>query len=253
MKYNVFTKTDKNINVMSKKLKILFLVLFASLSSYAQDPILFDTEWFLFELTVKGELIFIPDNGQIDDVTLDFVDVGLLYIVPCNSYNCETDNFSNTSFTIISAVVFDENCDLPATVLFEGIYIDGFFLLSTPNHIFDYVIEPGANNTLMLTITNEVGDVALYGNAQLGTHDFNISSVEIYPNPVKDILFISSTYNLKDFKGTVFDISGKQILSLNKTDLNNKAIDVVKLKSGIYFIMLEDEQGSAITKKFVKH
>lgn len=101
-----------------RTIKILTIVFCISLSGYAQDPLLFETDWFLMELTVDGELIPIPNNGEIDEVTLDFVNVDGFYTVHCNSYNIETIDFSSTSFTIISSVVFDDNCGLPLDTTF---------------------------------------------------------------------------------------------------------------------------------------
>ncbi|PKP25510.1 MAG: hypothetical protein CVU03_07850 [Bacteroidetes bacterium HGW-Bacteroidetes-2] len=232
-----------------RTIKILTIALCVSLSGYAQDPLLFETDWFLMELTVDGELIPIPNNGEIDEVTLNFINVDGFYTVPCNSYNIETIDFSSTSFTIISSVVFDDNCGLPSTQLFEGIYTDGFFLLSTNNQPFDYVLESGANNTQMLTITNIEGDVAIYGNAALGLGENPLKAVILYPNPAQDFLHIENGSNSLT-SISLYTISGRVVF---KTSSNLQQIDLSLFPAGLYFITLEDDRGGKVTKKVVKN
>ena len=105
----------------------------------------------------------------------------------------------------------------------------------------------------MLTITNDVGDTAVYGNAQLGVQYFDNLSFTLYPNPVKDELFISSKSNLNDFNIIIYSISGRSILSLNNSKLRDYSIDLQELKSGIYFIQIKGKQGQSATKKFIKN
>jgi hypothetical protein len=49
---------------------------------------------------------------------------------------------------------------------------------------------------------------------------------------------------------TFFDILGKKVLESTSTT-TNKTINVSKLRTGIYFVKLENETGST-TKKFIK-
>ncbi len=65
----------------------------------------------------------------------------------------------------------------------------------------------------------------------LGTKD-PISFLNIYPNPTKDYLYISTNnHNIKD--ATVYDQSGKQLMKTEKL-----VIDVRHLPSGIYLIQI---------------
>ncbi len=72
------------------------------------------------------------------------------------------------------------------------------------------------------------------------------SDVKIFPNPVKDILQISTDEVWT--KAEIYDIAGRILRSL---PLNGSAIDVSNLKSGTYFILLKngDKVGNI---KFVK-
>jgi hypothetical protein len=106
------------------------------------------------------------------------------------------------------------------------------------------------------TVTYNVSDAA--GNAaeevtrtiiieaSLSTEDNSKNIVKVYPNPVKDKLFIQGL--LKPTKISVYNVLGKLILS--KITLNE--INVNNLQSGIYIIKVKEEQ-KQIVRKFIKN
>tara|TARA_A100000164_G_scaffold380013_1_gene426130 strand:+ start:3841 stop:6630 length:2790 start_codon:yes stop_codon:yes gene_type:complete len=65
-------------------------------------------------------------------------------------------------------------------------------------------------------------------------------SITFYPNPVSDFLNISYT---KPITASVFDISGKLII-----ETNEKKIDFSNLKSGIYFVEIQDDRKTKVIK-----
>ncbi len=74
-------------------------------------------------------------------------------------------------------------------------------------------------------------------------------SINIYPNPTKDIINI----DLKNYKGTIinvsfFDIQGKEV-SIDKNVTNN-TIQLTNLKDGLYMLHIETDNGS-INKKII--
>ncbi|HRS54245.1 MAG TPA: T9SS type A sorting domain-containing protein [Bacteroidales bacterium] len=81
------------------------------------------------------------------------------------------------------------------------------------------------------------------------------NEMNIYPNPVKDIVNIVPGKNdLKGAKITVSDILGNEILNMNMP--NNYTglfrIDMSNYKKGIYFIRFDNLKGNIITKKITK-
>ncbi len=70
----------------------------------------------------------------------------------------------------------------------------------------------------------------------------------IYPNPVKDYMFINSTDNSKPVKVEVFDVSGKLINVFYNTD----KIPFNKLNKGVYLVKIYDEKNRMITQKVMK-
>ncbi len=77
------------------------------------------------------------------------------------------------------------------------------------------------------------------------TQDFN-TEVNVYPNPVSDILYIESDENWS--KAEIFDISGRILRSVS---LDGQAIDVSGLESGTYLVRLKDGEKIGMFK-FVK-
>tara|TARA_R110002012_G_scaffold70712_1_gene181985 strand:- start:114225 stop:115442 length:1218 start_codon:yes stop_codon:yes gene_type:complete len=86
-------------------------------------------------------------------------------------------------------------------------------------------------------------------DCNLGIEENNLNTLlNLYPNPVKDILRIDNRNSLKINAVNVYDILGRQIISLKD---NFDQIDISFLNSGILFVEFETEIGN-ITKKIIK-
>jgi hypothetical protein len=72
----------------------------------------------------------------------------------------------------------------------------------------------------------------------------NKSNIEVYPNPVTDILQIQTSLQIKCIE--VFDITGRQIYATTA-----KTINCGGFSSGVYFIKATTEKG-VVVKKFMK-
>ena len=92
-----------------------------------------------------------------------------------------------------------------------------------------------------------IDDVSLVLTSSLGVDDFSdTNKIELFPNPVKDILSIKSLSIIK--KVEVFNVLGQKVMGRENTnDLN-----VTKLKSGAYFLKIVNENSTVSTKKFIK-
>jgi hypothetical protein len=93
----------------------------------------------------------------------------------------------------------------------------------------------------------------IFENTTLGNARFELSGIEIYPNPVQDILSI----NKGNFNGEwrtlgVYDITGKQVLSLNNLDQDDVLdLDMSALSNGLYILKLNTSNGQ-YQKKLIK-
>jgi len=93
------------------------------------------------------------------------------------------------------------------------------------------------------------------------THNFNVSSAlsieekdfsqtSVYPNPVNDIINISST--AKVAKANIVDVLGKTVLSIEEPSEGITTIDLSKLSNGMYFLILESNTNKRKTIKLIK-
>ncbi len=106
-----------------------------------------------------------------------------------------------------------------------------------PSGIVDTVNNPTPNSSIVIV-----------ENSTLSVEDQELQDVSIYPNPVEDILTISTGADLTSRTATVFDINGKRVMS---RALESNALDVSKLQSGVYFLSL-DSVGKSFKRKFIK-
>ena len=93
-------------------------------------------------------------------------------------------------------------------------------------------------------LTNTTSDMFLIKltAANLENENFAINTMTAYPNPMQNILHIEIE---KEFTGTIFDITGKTLMTINTKD-----IDVSSLKAGIYLLEIVSEEKS-YTKKII--
>ncbi|MCF8379322.1 MAG: T9SS type A sorting domain-containing protein [Bacteroidales bacterium] len=77
-------------------------------------------------------------------------------------------------------------------------------------------------------------------------HDFYAKNeILIYPNPVKDILFISSSL---EYQTEIFDMMGRKLMTSTKNQ-----IDVSMIERGTYILRFTDSQGNIIkAEKIIK-
>ncbi|WP_370900922.1 DUF7619 domain-containing protein [Chryseobacterium gossypii] len=107
---------------------------------------------------------------------------------------------------------------------------------NTANIYFDYN-APIVTNTYTTTVQNTLATSEIRDPKT----DFSI-----YPNPVKDILYIKSEKEIT--KAEIYDISGRII---NTTGVKGNSVNVSELQKGLYIIKLRTP-GKVMTQKFIK-
>jgi hypothetical protein len=87
--------------------------------------------------------------------------------------------------------------------------------------------------------------------ATLDINSFNNTAFSLYPNPVKHTINITlNSNNTIEFKeAQVFDMNGKVIL---QTKMETNTINVDKLATGTYILLLKDTQEKNYSQKFIK-
>ena len=92
----------------------------------------------------------------------------------------------------------------------------------------------------------QVEDYTLDYQDALAVSDVNKNSVSVYPNPFTDVLKISDVKGVKSV--SVNDISGRQV----KTLAPSAELNLSSLKSGLYIVNLQMEDGSVKSFKAIK-
>lgn len=86
-----------------------------------------------------------------------------------------------------------------------------------------------------------------YQNALLGTNSLNNNELKIYPNPVKNSLFLSIPENLKNVSMKLYNQLGQLVLDKKITNQNSK-IEINEMSSGIFLYQIEADNFSKIGK-----
>ncbi len=114
-------------------------------------------------------------------------------------------------------------------------------VIKWPSGTVDIIENPEINQALFV----------LEGSSpELGLVDANAVQFNVYPNPAKHILNISNSQNINLESAQIFSLTGKQVLS---GPISDGTISVSSLTSGIYLMLLKDNNGKRYTKKFLKN
>lgn len=116
---------------------------------------------------------------------------------------------------------------------------DGGSLVTVDDHEGNRLFRKGGNWGAKVT-----GEFSSDG--VLSVNQSEIGSINIYPNPTRDILNISNAENADIL---VFDVLGKMIISKDNISLNEQ-LNVSGLNAGVYFVQISKE-GNVTTKKIV--
>lgn len=112
-----------------------------------------------------------------------------------------------------------------------------------------YTVEDNGNFQVAVT-TNEdcpdTSDIYTITNVSVDQMPGQANLLSIYPNPVKDRIFIDAAF---EFEAQILSVDGK----LLRTEKGMKSVSVQDLAPGLYFIKITNQEGKLIkTAKFTK-
>jgi len=136
----------------------------------------------------------------------------------------------------------------------------------TPPYVFEWTPIEGLNDPFVLNPVASPSDTTLYTLTVIDDHgcfrtdyvtvnvvdgtginDINVDNICIYPNPVKNDLFLSAVNGVIINEINIYNQIGQKVLNIKKI---TNTINVSMLKQGIYFIELVTND-SKITEKFI--
>lgn len=123
----------------------------------------------------------------------------------------------------------------------QGFWTAGTFILGDPAP-WSYIGDGNQNG------------VNFWTSSTLRVRDeFLKAALSVYPNPANVDLKIKKVENIDLNEATIFDITGRNINSIDLTQfVSEKTISLNNISKGIYFIKITDLQGGILAKKFIK-
>ena len=120
-------------------------------------------------------------------------------------------------------------------------------LSSQSNIIFRIVFQSDESVNQLGVV---VDDFLISGTLSNTTNQIN--TISIYPNPTKGLVnIVSNNYEIKNI--SIFDISGKEIVTNDDVNSNNFTINMSNLSSGIYFVKITSSTDEQIVKRIIKN
>lgn len=233
---------------------ILYIIIFnISAVSFAQNPQLFEHKWYLHNVIIDNQDNLPPHNSEVGIIPLD-ISLNELFTEVCAPLIGSVIEYSTTEdiFTITEFMQFATDCINQENQQYQSLYFNTFFRPQLGTRIFIYQIQVGANESKRVTLINEEGDQAIYGDAPLSVPGFESSEFLVYPNPVENELSLTSKNTTGNLTVRIFNIQGKLLANHTVKFKSQTSIDVSNLSSGNYFLNIEDESGNKTVKKFIK-
>lgn len=193
----VIKKTYISVNntTMRKLLTIAFVALFTF--CYAQNPTLFENEWFLDHMEIAGVDYPAPTSGPLSDIQFnvqwdsDSQPSFYAWTLACKQRTGYASFPSDTQLTFSSSWGWiGTACSAPEDAAFETAYT-AFF--PVPSVTFEYQIVPNGPENWMLIMVNPAGNKLYFKSTALPPdiyllltndwrlHHLNANGVDIYP------------------------------------------------------------------------
>ena len=218
------------------------------LGANAQDPQLFENTWHLRTVMLDDmtdEYVVSEINPPIAPYLIISEDFDFNGAGACNTFNGTYNFYPPNDLITLDFFATADGCGGQEYDRFEEDY---FWFIS---HEFWFDISQDSEGKV-LTLGTPLGGVAVFKSNPLSTKDFYKNELNVYPNPVNDVLILDSKEEIGNLTIKIFNIEGK-LLSIQNLNMKKQvSVDVSSLSSGIYFLNIEDEKGNTTIKKFLK-
>ncbi|HLS29267.1 MAG TPA: T9SS type A sorting domain-containing protein [Flavobacteriaceae bacterium] len=265
---------------MKTKLKLIFIGIFICgfsnilKAQEVENPpeALTDQTWYLTKMIIDEEEMPFNPNEEIENVELI---IGELYgstasagVVFCDGGGAEIilegeDEFYMGILMFLMNMAFSDEttnsyCDLEENMILDDIYFYEFWNNSEldlgntapqPYHFYYTINQLEEHQELI--VTNDNGDEAHYKSApNMSVEDQQKSSLTIFPNPVKNHLYIENL--TENVQLTIYDLSGMKLLS-QEINTSTESISLSHLSGGMYFYEILQNGKTIKTGKLIKN
>jgi hypothetical protein len=210
-----------------------------------------------FRLTVRDNKTTGGANAYDDmKVTVNAVSGPFKVTVPNTAVTYAGASTQTVTWDVASTTTSPVSCaNVDILISTDGGATWSALATSVPNDGSESVIIPNLDTTTARIMVKANGNIFFdvsdtnftITKTELAVSDVNnTKSVQIYPNPVKDVLNVSNVSSVSSYEifNTAGQIVSKGILSTGKVLVN-------KLTKGVYFININDN-GTIVKTKFVK-
>lgn len=125
---------------------LLYIIVFnLSAITFAQDPQLFENEWYLHKLIINGTEFFPPGiNGEAKIVNL-IITENIIGTTVCDSRGADILSFDdiNNNFSVGPFSSLAVECVFWENQIFQNLYFNDFFKWSEPSNTYHYQIDIG--------------------------------------------------------------------------------------------------------------
>ncbi|MDR2204927.1 MAG: T9SS type A sorting domain-containing protein [Flavobacteriaceae bacterium] len=112
-----------------------------------------------------------------------------------------------------------------------------------PNLTFICVDESQLQDIQDYVNNNNIGNnPTITSDCLMATQEVSANKILVYPNPVKDVLYIQRFDSAQRDKAEIYDMSGKKVKTFNGNSVN-----VSNLQKGMYILKIDGQ-----TVKFIK-
>lgn len=186
------------------------------------------------DICIITDSVYINNNFYQSTSGTTYVDGGIIYI---------NNNFENNHGLITG----DNNGKYIIAQQSQNIGFPGPTETITGNIYFcDLTLVPGTYVDINTGIL-DTSTVTFCGNFATGIEEQSLMEVNVYPNPVADVLFIHAS---EKSSVSLYDVRGTLIYS-SSISPNNQQIDLSNLEKGIYFLKVENSKG-VLNERLIK-
>lgn len=241
-------------------------------SNFGTPTTLYQFDFLLSQVTTITNFQFIDiHNDGLDDITFTtFRELGEGYPEDSRYWLQNIDNQGNyaeiaqISYRVDNFVFGDIDNDTDQDVIGfdffeneikwyqntngEGDFSFNAIVTNEVQNISSTLLNDINNDDYLDLVTSSIGDdkIAWYPNNFLNVSQFQIPTIDVYPNPTKGIVHISIDITLTNL--TIYNLQGQAIAFFQSFE----TVDLSKLASGIYYVAITTHSGQTFTEKIIK-